>query len=417
MCEFSVFVDWADTPITDTVTVIGEDDDGNVEDRDDQATVRPRPPGGGDYTLTKSATPSSRPEPGGEFTYTITITPQSSSPVEVIGLTDFPYGDITDDSNPAINSTTCTSPVTILPLTIYQCQFSADFGVEPGFLTDTVTVTTISGETLDDDATVEVTDVLPAGSVTKVASPNPIDEPGGTITYTVEVFNDSIAEPLDLTLLFDDVHGNITDPSNTDIESTNCVLPRTIGIGDSYACTFDALHFGDVGETQTDFVFARLEDNEGNSTEAFDKETISFSDILPEFSIVKTPSPATIAEPGGSISYSVVVTNDSVEDVTITSLVDDQDGAILDLNGQGSCLTPQTIEPGDSYTCSFSRDATGNAGDTVEDTITGLGVDDEGNVGEFTGGAEVEITPADPVLTVVKTADPPSLPEPGGDVV
>ena len=52
--------------------------------------------------------------------------------------------------------------------------------------------------------------------------------------------------------------------------------------------------------------------------------------------------------------FTVVVENTSgtTDPVTITSLTDDVHG---DLNGQGTCAVPQTIQPGDTYTCAFTR--------------------------------------------------------------
>ena len=53
--------------------------------------------------------------------------------------------------------------------------------------------------------------------------------------------------------------------------------------------------------------------------------------------------------------------------MTITSLVDDPDGAgpaeAIDLDGKGSCDVPQTIEPDDTYSWELTRTISGNAGD------------------------------------------------------
>jgi len=76
------------------------------------------------------------------------------------------------------------------------------------------------------------------------------------------------------------------------------------------------------------------------------------------------------------------------EPVTITSLVDDIHG---DLNGQGTCSVPQTIQPGASYTCQFTAMVTGNAGDVETDTVTAKGTDDEGYPVEDSDDATVRI--------------------------
>ncbi|MEZ5204058.1 MAG: hypothetical protein R2701_06670 [Acidimicrobiales bacterium] len=46
----------------------------------------------------------------------------------------------------------------------------------------------------------------------------------------------------------------------------------------------------------------------------------------PVISVTKTPSVAPIAEPGGTVSYTVQITNDGVEPVTVSSLTDSLEG-------------------------------------------------------------------------------------------
>jgi hypothetical protein len=93
------------------------------------------------------------------------------------------------------------------------------------------------------------------------------------------------------------------------------------------------------------------------------------------------------------VTFTVVVTNNSgpTDPVTITSLVDDIHG---DLDGQGTCSVPQTIQPGDSYTCEFTALVEGEAGDTETDTVTASGTDDEGNPVSDSDDATVEIRQA-----------------------
>ena len=103
-------------------------------------------------------------------------------------------------------------------------------------------------------------------------------------------------------------------------------------------------------------------------------------DTLPAITVEKSANPITVPEPGGTVQFTVVVSNDSDEAVTLTSLVDDVYG---DLNGQGTCSLQQALagagQAGDSYTCSFSGDVAGNAGDVEIDTVTATAADDEGN--------------------------------------
>jgi hypothetical protein len=134
-------------------------------------------------------------------------------------------------------------------------------------------------------------------------------------------------------------------------------------------------------------------DDEENPVTAEDDATVNIvvDDGLPEIDVQKTANPTVVQAPGGPVTFTVVVTNNSgpTDPVTITSLVDDIHG---DLDGQGTCTVPQTIQPGASYTCEFTAVVSGNAGDSETDTVTASGEDDEGNSVSDDDDATVEIT-------------------------
>ena len=90
------------------------------------------------------------------------------------------------------------------------------------------------------------------------------------------------------------------------------------------------------------------------------------------FTTNPSPVPA-----GTDITYTVTVTNTSVEPVHITSLVDAPFG---DLAGKGTCLpggAPVSVAVGMSYACSFDAPVPGDANSTHQDTVTATAVDDE----------------------------------------
>ena len=76
---------------------------------------------------------------------------------------------------------------------------------------------------------------------------------------------------------------------------------------------------------------------------------------------------------------------------------------------------PQTIAPGASYSCSFTGAVSGNAGSSHTDVVTASGTDDDGNPVSDEDDATVTITDVAASIQVTKTADPVSLPEPGGN--
>ncbi len=68
----------------------------------------------------------------------------------------------------------------------------------------------------DDDAVVEIDDVASAMHVVKTAGTAAdgdifhINEPGGTVTFYVTVYNDSTVDSITIDTLNDDVHGDVT---------------------------------------------------------------------------------------------------------------------------------------------------------------------------------------------------------------
>jgi hypothetical protein len=76
--------------------------------------------------------------------------------------------------------------------------------------------------------------------------------------------------------------------------------------------------------------------------------------------VEKTPEPASRPAPGGTFTFHIRVTNHSAVSVTLHDLDDSMHG---DLDGVGTCATPQHIGVGASYHCSFEGPFIGDAGD------------------------------------------------------
>ncbi len=390
--------------VRDTVTGAATDNEGNIATDSDGATVGVG--GGGAFpgavTLNKSVSPTTLPEPGGDFTFTVTV---SGEPFfTVLALIDDVYGDLNGQGD-------CVLPQVAVASGTYTCSFPGAFSGDPGdSQTDVVGVigADVSGPFVRfDSATVDISDILPALEVTKTATPNPIDEPGGAVTFGVAVTNTS-QEAAFLTLLTDDVYGDLDGRGDCVADGSVAIAP-----GATYTCSFSEDVTGNAGDVRTDFVLAQLSDDDGNDAFALGRADVTIDDVLPSIAMDKTPRPASVPEPGGTVSFGVVVTNTSIEPVEITSLSDDVYG---DLDGQGSCVLPQTIAPGERYICSFPATVSGNAGDTATDVITASGADDEGNPVVGTASASVPITESAPSLSISKVASPASLPEPGGSV-
>ncbi|MGA1578719.1 MAG: hypothetical protein ACO39S_11115 [Steroidobacteraceae bacterium] len=153
-----------------------------------------------------------------------------------------------------------------------------------------------------------------------------------------------------------------------------------------------------------------------------------------ELRVEKTADKASVAEPGAPVTYTVKVYNDGIDPsnaITLTALNDhlvDGSGNVVTSLGsvfQGNkgaailsstCTQNASIQAGNSYSCSFTTQVTGNAGDTVTDEVRATGVDDRGN--RLSGGdqAAVSITDTRPDITVTKSASVDQVDEPGADV-
>ncbi len=136
----------------------------------------------------------------------------------------------------------------------------------------------------------------------------------------------------------------------------------------------------------------------------------------PSIVVTKTANPTSVNEPGGNVDFTVSIENssDATDPVTITSLTDNIHG---DLNGQGDCSVPQTIQPGNTYTCTFSATVSGDPGQTETDIVTASGTDDEGTAVNGSDDAIVTIVDVPSAIEVLKTATPDNVDDPGGVVL
>ncbi len=338
-------------------------------------------------TATKTASPMSVAEPGAPVSFTVEIenTSAASDPVTLTSLTDDVYGDVTMVQGD-ITATDCAL-VTINPGDTTSCTFTAlvscNAAASPA--TDTVTAAGTDDEgtaaSAMASASVTCTDVLPSITVSKAASPTSITEPGGVVDFTVEVTNTSVAgDPVTLTSLTDDVYGDVTMVQG-DVTATDCALV-TINPGDTTSCTFTAqvscnAADGSAGDTVT----AAGTDDEGNPVSGMASASVTCTDAAPSITVSKTPTPATVVEPGGPVDFTVEVTNLSVasDPVTLDTLSDDVYGDITtvqgDITATDCALT--TVGPGDTYSCTFTAGVSGTAGDEITDTVTASGEDDE----------------------------------------
>ena len=471
-CEFALTVSGLaqDDVLVNTVTVTAEDDDPTPQTTEDsdpaERTILGEPPA---ITVFKTDNDETIDEPGESIVYDIDITNQSTTEaVTITEITDEVYftpdggsrslagtlvvtaGSVNfteaNSSGVTLVGTTCDADDadggigTVLAISgqagdTTSCSITLNLPGDAGDTYDDKVVVSgedESGDPVEAENTAEtpVVDVLPSIQVAKTANPTAVPEYGPeldrTVTFTVVVKNTSVSsDPLTITSLVDSDFGDLFDADNTAVASNNCdVLENTVlaSGASSSPCTFTAILSGTVDTPHRNTVTVQGTDDEGNTATDDDDAQVDFTNVEPTIEVVKTaidPASKTVSEFGGDVTYQVEVTNTSGEPVTITSLVDDKFG---NLDGQNDCAVGGELDPGDTYTCTFTafvvQDQVNTPPSPVDhvNVVTAKAVDDEGTEATDDDDETVTFTPVPPQIDVTKTDNDVTVPEPGGPV-
>ena len=227
--------------------------------------------------------------------------------------------------------------------------------------------------------------------VTKVAVPTQVIEPGGEVTFTFTVLNPSTVE-VALQTLSDSVYGALQEWADGD-----CEVPQTLSPGGSYECSIHAGISGAPGVHQ-DTVTAAGVDQYQNPVQDTATVQVELVGLAPAIAVTTTAAPTSIKEPGGLILYTVTVKNNSSpsDPVALTSLRDNIYGDLTDHNNpkiKESTCQLVTIQPQQTYGCTFKAQVSGASGAKIIDTVTAQGADDEGTVAQASDDATVTILP------------------------
>ncbi len=349
--------------------------------------------------------PQSIEEPGGEVTYTVKLRNYSESNADLTLLESSTAGTLDGKGN-------CELPQ-VIPANggVYTCSYIVDVTGGPGdVITNIISAVgknDIGTDQSTNDSIVEITDVPSSIGVIKRSNVAAVVEPGADVVFTVVVNNTSKVDTVVIEGMEDSVHGDINGKGN-------CRFPSSVVAGDSFECKFEAYVTGNAGSREIGKLSVTGLDDDGTAVAGSDETLVTINDVRSQIEVVKTPGAASMPEPGGAVVYEVEVKNIStVDEVTIETLEDSTDG---DLNGVGDCELPQTIASGASYTCSYTVDFTGNAGDVRNTKLTAKGIDDDqvtvGSVGEAT----VALNDVPSSIEVGRIASTQNLSEPGGQV-
>lgn len=355
----------------------------------------------GSMEVTKSTNVDSVNEPGGPVTFTVEV--ENTGPVEIFltSLSDSVYGDLNGKGD-------CAVPQTIPVGESYSCSFTENVTGQGGDTHRNV----VTANVLDpddnqlqdtDDATVSIENVGASLEVTKQPDKSSISS-GETVTFTVTVKNTSAADTVKINSLVDNVYGDLNGQGT-------CAVGAMLAPGESYICAFSAVITGDPGSDHFNQVTATGEDDDKNPVEASGSAKVSIKAGAGALKVTKTPSVDNVSEAGGMVHFTVNVENTGNIAVNLTGLSDSVYG---DLNGQGECAVPQTINPGSSYGCTFSGSVQGAPGATHFNEVTASGTDANNNAVSGSASASVGISDAPSSLSVSKSANPTTVPHTGG---
>jgi uncharacterized repeat protein (TIGR01451 family) len=317
----------------------------------------------------------------GTAIFEITVTNEGNADLFDVNVTDA----LTPDCDRTIGTLAAGETMT------YTCSLD---NVTDDF-TNSIQVTGDYADSTYSDTDSAFVDVAPTAadiSVVKTATPDSVGEPGGAVTFAVTIENNA-SEPLTLTTLNDDVHGDL-DGQGT------CVLPQTIPVGSSYACSFTAQVTGNAGDSETDTITATLTDDEGNPVQDSDSATVSITDSDVSVSIDKSVSTTSLPESGSPVDFTLTITNESVEPVTITSLTDS-----YTLSAECTALVGTQVAAGDSVSCQYTVDLSGADPGTYTNTASVTVADDEGNEDTDADTEAVNIA----AIHITKSADPETI--------
>ncbi|MEO6987816.1 MAG: hypothetical protein ABI239_04135 [Aquihabitans sp.] len=415
-CTFTLGVAGnAGDTVTDVVTVGASDDDGNDTTDSDEAEVTITDLASS-ITVTKTANPASVPEPGGPVTYTVGITNTSEADTVKIGS----IVDAVDGNPAAAVDGTCDDLIgtDLAPGGKTSCTFTMAVAGNAGAnVADTVTVsaTDDDGKPVSNsaDETVAITDVASSITVVKTASVESLAENGGPVTYTVKVTNTSAADKVTIDSIVDSVDGGPAFAAGGDCPS---FIDHELNIGASVTCSFTLTVTGNAGDAIHDTVTVEGTDDDGQPVTGQGSEVVDITDVASDISVTKTASVSSVPEPGGSVTYTVGITNNSPADVVVIDTIRDSvnGGKSFDASGTCPALIGTSLAPGASTSCSFDQEAVGNAGDRTTDKVKVTGTDDDGDPVSGSASEVVDITDVLPTGKATKKADSPTVSEPGG---
>ncbi len=274
------------------------------------------------------------PEPGGVFNFTLTATTPASS--------------------------RCRSPISrqpVLPARGYVGEWldpgqvlTIEYPVthtEAGTYDNDASITVMDNElnsaSASDNQTVTVTDVMPDISVTKTADPTQYPRPAGMSPSPSWSRTTAWKPPRSARCPTRSTARSRVTPTARSAPA----WPRVRPANSPSPAWFPRL----LGDDHVNVFTGKATDNDGTST-ATDDATVTFDDVAPTVTLDKSVDVEFLDEPGGDFTFTLLITNNSAEEVTITALTDSQSGAAVDFSAC-TALIGTKLAMGASTSCTY----------------------------------------------------------------
>ena len=218
------------------------------------------------------------------------------------------------------------------------------------------------------------------------------------MTYTVVVANTG-SEDVTLQSLTDSVFGDLNGQGT-------CATGVAIAEDDSYSCEFTWQLSSDTLTAHRNIVTATVVDDDNTPATDSDDATVTFEDVKPAISVVKTASPTVVPETGGDVTFTFRVENTGTEAVTIVSLDDSVYGPLA---GDADCAVGMVLDADESCEFTITDRVQGVFGgpDHVN-TFTAVAEDNEANDATASDDATVQFSDVEATISVAKSATPAS---------
>jgi hypothetical protein len=256
-----------------------------------------------------------------------------------------------------------------------SCTFEVSFTpVATGSYSESLEVSTNGPAT---QISFDGSSIHPATTVTVSPTPSLVSEPGGEVTFSVQVRNDSAStDPITINSLTESTVGSLHGMGT-------CTLPQPIQPGATYQCSYTASVLGNAGAAESHQVATAGLDDDGQAVDGDGSTLVTIANSAPSLNANLSVDPSVVTEPGAWVTFSLEVENvsASVDPVTIQSIIDDSYGDVTEasnpLIADTTCQLGLVVEAGETYSCSYRGEVSGGAGQTPTHEVSVSGQDDE----------------------------------------